>query len=300
MRTARAWPAIAATILAAHGLPELAAPQAPPGPRAERVVSLVPAATEALFALGAGDRVVGVGSHDAWPPEAGLLPRVGALLDPDVERIVTLTPGLVVVDPSQRALTRQLEAMGIEPFPWATADLGSLYERIRALAGRLGVADRGEALAVRIDTELRAVVPRSLAVPPPRVLLVFGRRPGSFAQMWVSGGRGFLHELIALAGGSNVFGGVELPSFKAGLEVVVAERPEVIIETRAGASAADRAVIEAEWRALPGLDSVRVGVLDSRAALVPGPRLPETARAMARIMGTAGTAPGPGSARSES
>ena len=81
--------------------------QSPAKPPA-RIVSLIPATTEMLFAVGAGDRVVGVGSFDRFPPEVEKLPRVGALLDPDVERILALRPDLVVVYRSQTDLLAQL------------------------------------------------------------------------------------------------------------------------------------------------------------------------------------------------
>ena len=76
--------------------------------RPERIVSLVPAATEMLYAFGAGPRVVAVSSYDAFPPAVKPLPKVGALLDPNVERIIALKPDLVVVYGSQDDLKRQL------------------------------------------------------------------------------------------------------------------------------------------------------------------------------------------------
>ena len=79
---------------------------------AARIVSLVPAATEMLFAIGAGPRVVAVSSYDHEPPEVDRLPRVGALLDPDLERILGLRPDLVVIYGTQHDLQQQLLARG--------------------------------------------------------------------------------------------------------------------------------------------------------------------------------------------
>src|SRR5688572_22497973 len=82
---------------------------------ARRVVSLVSAVTEMLFAIGAGDAVVGVSNYDTFPPEVTTRPKVGALVDPDFERILTLRPDLVVVYGSQDDLMRRLERAAI-PF----------------------------------------------------------------------------------------------------------------------------------------------------------------------------------------
>jgi len=82
---------------------------------AHRIVSIVPATTEMLFAMGAGNRVVAVGSYDRFPPEVDKLPRVGALLDPDVERIIAIHPDLVVLYGTQTELRTQLERAAI-PF----------------------------------------------------------------------------------------------------------------------------------------------------------------------------------------
>ena len=79
-----------------------------------RIVSLVPALTEMLFAIGAGPQVVGVSSFDAFPPEVKNLPRVGALLDPDTERILSLRPDLVIIYGSQTDLQTQFERAGIQ------------------------------------------------------------------------------------------------------------------------------------------------------------------------------------------
>ena len=86
------------------GLTAALSAQAPPS----RIVSLVPAATEMLFAIGAGPRVIAVSSYDHEPPEVDRLPRVGALLDPDLERILSLRADLVVVYGTQHELKQQL------------------------------------------------------------------------------------------------------------------------------------------------------------------------------------------------
>ena len=83
------------------------------GAQARRVISIIPATTEMLFAMGAGDRVIAIGSYDHYPPEAQKLPRVGALIDPNVEQFLQLRPDLVVLYATQTELRRRLERANI-------------------------------------------------------------------------------------------------------------------------------------------------------------------------------------------
>ena len=101
--------------------------------------------------MGAGDRVVAVGSYDRFPPEVGKLPRVGALLDPDIERIIALRPDLVIVYGTQAELRTQLDRAQIAYFPYTHRGVPDITETIRSLGARVGVAARANALADRIE-----------------------------------------------------------------------------------------------------------------------------------------------------
>ena len=102
--------------------------------RSARIVSIVPALTEALFAVGAGAQVVGVGTFDTTPPEVASRPRVGGLLDPDLERIFALRPDLVVLYGSQTDQQSQLVRAGIDVFPYAHGGLTETLATLRDLA----------------------------------------------------------------------------------------------------------------------------------------------------------------------
>ena len=99
---------VATVLLCTAGLQAWRGAGAPP----RRIISLVPSVTEIIYALGAGSRVVAVSSYDTYPPEVKTLPNVGALIDPNVERILSLTPDLVVVYGSQDDL---MEIYGLQP-----------------------------------------------------------------------------------------------------------------------------------------------------------------------------------------
>jgi len=237
----------------------------------QRVASLVPAATEVLFAIGAGGRVVGVGDYDDYPEAVEALPRLGGLVDPNLEGILAVRPDFVVIDPAQRSLAAQLEGVGIRVYPFATGSIQEMLQHARSLGRELDV-DAGAAQVVsRVADGLASVAASVAGRPSPQVLVVFGRRPGSFAELWVSGGVGFLHDVIELAGGRNVFADIARPSFKSGLEGVLSRAPDVVIE--ALVEDARAATVRAEWRALPGFAGVKVVAIDSRWALRPSPRV---------------------------
>lgn len=256
-----------------------------------RIISLVPAATEMLFAMGAGPDMVGVSSFDRFPPDVASLPRVGALVDPDFERILTLRPTLVVVYASQDGLIERLERASVAMYRYrhATEDgLADITRMLRELGGRVGRAEAADAAAAGIESDIEAVRRRVATRPRPSTALVFGREPGALRGIYVSGGVGFLHDLLEAAGGRNVFEDVRRESLQASAEVMLARRPDVIIELRAGPVTPD--VIDAErsvWNrlaSLPAVRSNRVSILGNPALAIPGPRIAEAARAFLAVL----------------
>ena len=88
----------------------------------QRIVSLVPATTEMLFAIGTGPRVIGVGSYDRYPPDVNTRPKLGGLLDPNIEQLIALRPDLVIAYDTQTELRRQLERANIPAWTWFSLD----------------------------------------------------------------------------------------------------------------------------------------------------------------------------------
>ena len=259
--------------------------QAPPA----RVVSLVPALTEMVFAIGAGDRVVAVSSYDEDPPEVRTLPRVGALLDPDVERIIALRADLVLLYGSQTDLIAQLTRASIPYFAYRHGGLANVTGTVRMLGERLGRSAQAEHLAETIEQRLVALRNRTRRLAKPRVLLVFSRERGTLRHIYASGGRGFLHEMLEAAGGINVFADVNAESVQASTELILARAPEVILELRsADIPPPDQQAAEMRsWQALASIPAVRnqrLHFLPGRSYVVPGPRVAEGAEAMAQIL----------------
>lgn len=256
--------------------------------RPQRIVSLIPAVTEMLFAIGAGAQVVGVSSFDTYPAEVHTRVKVGGLFDPNYERILSLRPDLVIAYGSQDELTARLAATNVPTFMYRHGGLADITSTIRALGLRTGHPEQADALAARINTELDAVRRRAAGKTRPRVLVVFGREEGSLRGLFVSGGVGFLHDLLETAGGRNVMAEVPREGLQLSAEQLLVRAPEIVIELRgsAGWDQARRAREVAAWRdaGIPASKSGRIHILTDPSLVIPGPRVAAAARAIADVV----------------
>jgi iron complex transport system substrate-binding protein len=250
-----------------------------------RIVSIIPATTEMLFAMGAGNRVVAVSSYDHFPAEVERLPKVGALLDPDVERILTLKPDLVIVYETQTDLKTQLDRAKIPYYSYAHRGLPDITETIRSLGAIVGVPAEAGALATRLEQQLAGIRARVASSPRPKTLLIFGRERGSLRNIDASGGEGFLHDMVQTAGGADVLGDMARQSVMMSTEMVLTRAPEVILELR---TATDDLNPDARaWDALPSVPAVRnhrVYLLQGEEFVVPGPRVAMATERIARVL----------------
>ena len=252
-----------------------AAPQKEP----RRIVSLVPAVTEMLFALGAGDRVAGVSSFDKFPPEVSKIPQVGALLDPNLDRILALRPDLVVLYHSQADLQTQLQRAVVPWYSYRHAGLADVTETIRAVGTRIGRHEQGQQLARDIESKLAALRKRFASGQRPRTLVVFGRENFALRGIYASGGRGFIHDMLTVAGGDNVFADVQREAVQATTELILTRRPDVILELRADPMTPEEERKEAatwdQLAALPAVRAKRVHIITDPRTVIPGPRVVE-------------------------
>lgn len=248
--------------------------QTPPS----RIISVVPAVTEMLYAVGAGRQVVAVSSFDRHPPEIERLSRVGGLLDPDVERILALRPDLVIVYATQTDFREQLERAAVPTFLYTHSGLGSIATTMLALGARTGHTQEAQRAAESLESGIAAIRSRLDGRARPRTLLVFGRDPGTLRNIDASGGRGFLHDMLEVAGGTNVFANIGRESVRATSEQILVAAPEVILEIRAG-DAPSAAMLRQDlevWRRLPSVPAVRDGrvhVILGSELVIPGPRV---------------------------
>lgn len=258
-----------------------------------RVITLAPNLTETVFALGLGDRVVGVDDYSRWPAEVAKLPRLGGLFNPNLERIVALKPDLAVLVPSEREIGEKLRRFGIDSVIVSNETLADIERSFHAVARRCGVPEAGERLAAEWRRELRpAPLPGS-----PRVLLSAGRPVGRLADLVVAGPGTFFEELLDRLGAVNAFGDAKILYPEVGMEEVIARAPDVIIEMRADPvpPEVERRLI-GDWQALPQVPAVRDGrikVIAGDYVTIPGPRLPRFYRELRAALAQAAGSPKP-------
>jgi iron complex transport system substrate-binding protein len=251
------------------------------GPR--RIVSTAPSITETLFALGVGNRVVGVSQFCNYPPEVQKLPKVGSYIRPDPEAIAHLAPDLVILERSSRDLTERLNALHIAFVEVPHATLEDIFAEILVIGKATGVPERSAALIAQMRGSLDAIQSKAKAMPSPRVVVIVDRQQGTLNNLIAVGPDNYVNQILEIAGGTNVLAKPGLPQYPhISLETVLRENPDVIIdlsgtqETEA-ARRASRAATLALWGQYRDLAAVRnghvyAGTTDS--LVVPGPRTP--------------------------
>jgi iron complex transport system substrate-binding protein len=236
-------------------------------------VALLPSHTETLFALGEGDRVVGVDDTSDYPAEVGRLPKLGALYDPGVEQILALAPDLVLASEAGPAPARLAE-LGLTVWAGSAARLDDVYRVVETIGRLTGKGPAAAALAASMRDEVAGVAARLRALPRVRVYFELDPTP------YTVGPDSFVGALLDKAGGDDIVpaGLGDFPRISP--ELVIAKDPEVIL----GVSLAD-AARRPGWS---GITAVRHGAVDvlgaSEQSLVsrPGPRLAEGLAALGR------------------
>jgi iron complex transport system substrate-binding protein len=258
---------------------------------ARRIVSLSPASTEILFALGAGQRLVGRTRYCDWPPEARAVPDVGNGLEPNVEAVAARHPDLVVLYASaaNRAAAQGLTALHI---PVAVLRLDVAADVARA-AHRLGVltgsADAADSLLAAFGAALDAVKAAVTARP--------ARRPRLYVDVWANPpmtvGRGsYLSEVLQAAGAVNSFGDLGASAAPVSLEAIVARDPDAVLVLAPDTARAPDLAARPGWDAVRAVREGRVLVVDASLYGRPGPRMPLAAADLARRIARLGSAPG--------
>lgn len=254
-------------------------------PRPARILSLAPAATEILFDLGLGDRVVGVTRYCNWPPEARDKPVVGDIMQVNLEAVVAHQPDIVVLSNMNAHLRDRIAALGYPVVVVNQDNFEQICDSMLRVGEACGIPERA---ASRV-AELRAEVAALRAVPPaegaPTVLVVVGRdaSDASFKQIYGAAGRSFYDDLLEEAGARNVLE-QDAQYVRLSREGLVRLDPDVVVELLGehGGAAIDTEAVAAQWRALADLRAARdgnVALVHGDFALRAGPRYPRLLRA---------------------
>jgi iron complex transport system substrate-binding protein len=256
-----------------------------------RIVSTSPSITETVFALGLGDRVVGVSSFCRFPAAVARLPKVGSFLRPDTELIARLRPDLVVVHAGPNDVRRQLATLGIRSVSVDRGTLASVYSSIKAIGTAAGVADRANTLVAQLQRQLDAVRASAARRPPKKVLVIMGRQPGTLSDLIAVGRGSYMNDLVTLAGGVNVLDDPKLPDYPhISMETVIRLQPDLIVDAGDMGDTVEEHVrrqpaTERLWTQQTNVRAVQrkaVHAVTSDAFVVPGPRVVEAAQTLAR------------------
>jgi ABC-type Fe3+-hydroxamate transport system substrate-binding protein len=239
-------------------------------------VSLAPSSTELLFALGAGDQVVGRTTWCRYPPAALRVPDVGDGLNPNVEAIAARQPDLVVLYRSQLNATAaaQLARLGIPSVILAQDRLEDIARAAHELGRLTGRQAAGDSIGAAMEALLRTPPP----APIMRVAFVVWDNPPM-----VIGGGSYLDQLATLAGGANVFHDLGAASATVSIETIVARNPDVIL-VLSDSTAPPAYGGRREWRAIRAVRERRFIMLPAELFGRPSPSAPAAVVALRRAL----------------
>lgn len=240
-----------------------------------RIVSLAPGMTELLFAVGAGERVVGRTRWCDYPPAVADIPSVGDGLSPNVESILARRPDLVVfyASPANETAISQLEQLGVATLSLLTDDLEDLMRSARLLGRVTGDSTVADSLSDWLEREISLLERTRPDWDDPSVLLVAWDNPPI-----VIGESSFLSEIVVIAGGRNSFGDVNRPSLTVSIETIAERDPDLaLVGSDSGVPAwAGRP----EWRAVAAVRDSSFVVVQGSEFSRPSFRAPQAIRSL--------------------
>ena len=252
-------------------------PLPPPATRS-RIVSLSPATTEILFALGAGPRVVGRTTWDLWPVEARQVPDLGNGIRPSIETVIGARPDLVVLYASNenRDAARAFRAANIAVITLRINQIAEFERATTLLGDAVGEPQRARTVVDSVRATLERVRAATAGRQRPTVFMLSWETP-----LMTIGSGSFLSELVEIAGGRNVFADQASPSPQVTFEEVLRRDPRFIL---GGPVTASKLGTNERWRLLPAVREGRVLIMDTLLVGRPGVRLGEAAVSLARLI----------------
>jgi iron complex transport system substrate-binding protein len=257
-----------------------------------RIVSTAPSFTETVYAIGAGDRVVGVSTHCHFPKEVESVPKVGTYIRPNVEAIVRLKPDLVLVHKEQPEVVAQLRRLGLTTLALTNTSLSDMFSAIREIGDAAGMTSEASRLEQSIRSRLEALRRASAGRPTRSLLFIVGRTPGRLEGLIAVGKGSFLNELIAFAGGRNIHADSLVTYPRISVEAVLRLDPDVIVDMgemaeTVGVTEAHKQAVVKLWRQQADLKAVKAKRVYAVAAdifVVPGPRVAQAAEEFASML----------------
>lgn len=244
----------------------------------QRVISTSPAITEILFALGAGDRVVGVTDYCSFPKKACLLPSIGGPLNPSTETWIALKPDLIIVQEDSIVINKHATILKIPILKVSVNNLENILTSIQVIADSMQVSKRGHQLVDKINAEIEQYRIRLRKLKPRQVLMLLSDTNDPSRDLYAVGRNTFLNELLSIAGGENILPDTMATYPKISKEFIIAKSPEIIIEIGPKSNLSSDGILDRKktWGKYPTLNAVknnRLYFIGADYILIPGPRL---------------------------
>ena len=245
---------------------------------ANRIISTSPAITETLFELGLRDRVIAVSDFCQYPEEACKLPSIGGMLNPNMEKVVFLTPDLIIHQPGNQRLRNNAKSVGIKMLELRMGNLEEIFESIKKLGVVLNCQEQANKLTLQLTKGIDFYQERLKDLPRKEVLLLLGDSSDPARDLYAAGPGTFLNELLNLSGGKNIIGISPSRYPKLSKEYIIEKSPEIIIEAspKSNLSQQEIDIRIKEWNRFPTIEAVKkrqIYFIGADYILIPGPRL---------------------------
>jgi iron complex transport system substrate-binding protein len=256
--------------------------------KATRIICASPSITEIVFALGLGEKVVGVSDFSVYPPEVRKKDKIGGLFNPNREKIITLQPDLLIAQGSHRPLAKLCHKYGIRFLSVKIDTLADIFKAISFIGQELQVEENADILVKDIQKELEKIREKTQKLPPRKVFLSLGHTPGDLTGLMTTSSGTFIHELVGIAGGENIFEDAAGLYPHISKEALLMRQPEIIIEVfPEGISAGNRDLLRNDWERLailPAVKGGRIHFLTEDYLLIPGVRIVQIVKKFAEII----------------
>jgi iron complex transport system substrate-binding protein len=229
---------------------------------AHRIICLVPSITDSVFAIGAGKDVVAISDYVKYPAEAMERPSVGSIINPSIEKILSLHPDLVLGMPhlNQQAAIDQLQRLGIPVYLVDPHGIAGILKSITSLGQAIGQEPQAAALVVRLERRIDAVRASVKGKPIVEVFM-----PVSYDPVITIGKGAFITDMIAVAGGRSITSDLDQEWADISMEAVIARAPQALLMMRGGTITPGTLKTRPGWDVLPAVRSGRIYFIDKRA-----------------------------------
>ncbi len=239
----------------------------------QRIVSHVPSITEMLFALGLGERVVGVSDYCDYPEEAKSKPSVGNYFNPSLENIVALEPDLVLTDGHSEGIV-QLDSLGITYVVIDPKDIDGVYKDLELLGKVTGTEGEAEELIEDMQDSIANVLALVEGASRPRVMFIIDAT--DLTLPWTAGPGSFVDAFITMAGGENIAAQAEGAWIQLSIEEIVNADPEIIVlPAKHGTAFTPREALEEHpaWQKITAVKEGRIFTINDDLVSRSGPRI---------------------------